>query len=68
MSRIEQLEMNARREQLSADVKEIVERYRSIFSWDVPEVDEALSDRLILGALRLAIDDIETGLPDGPLH
>lgn len=65
MPKIEQLEMDAHRAQLTADVKGLVEKYRSIFSWDVPEVDEALSDRLILDALRRAIDEIETALPDG---
>ncbi len=56
---IEQLEMSAQRAQLTADVKNLVEKYRSIFDWDVPEVDEALSDRLILKAVRQVLDDIE---------
>ena len=67
MARIEQLEMHAYRAQLITDVKNLVEKYRSIFDWDVPEVDEALSNRLILKAVRRALDDIEaessTGRP-----
>ena len=67
MARIEQLEMHAYRVQLITDVKNLVEKYRSIFDWDVPEVDEALSNRLILKAVRRALDDIEaessTGRP-----
>jgi hypothetical protein len=59
MTRIEQLEMDAHRSQLAGDVKALVEKYRAIFDWDVPEVDEALSDRLILKALRQALDDVE---------
>ncbi|MFM9915459.1 MAG: hypothetical protein ACKVOX_06600 [Rhizobacter sp.] len=59
MAKIEQLEMDAHRAQLAGDVKGLVEKYRAIFDWDVPEVDEALSDRLILKALRQALDDIE---------
>jgi hypothetical protein len=59
MTRIEQLEMDAHRAQLAADVAGLVEKYRSIFDWDVPEVDEALSDRLILEAIRQALDAIE---------
>jgi hypothetical protein len=55
----EQLEMDAHRAQLTADVRKLVAKYQSIFGWDVPDVDEALSDRLILGALRRAIDDVE---------
>jgi len=60
MADIERLEMAAHRAQLNSDVKRLVEKYRSIFDWDVPEVDEALSDRLILQALRQALDDIES--------
>jgi len=60
MADIERLEMEAHRAQLTSDVKRLVEKYRSIFDWDVPEVDEALSDRLILQALRQALDDIES--------
>ena len=59
MAEIEQLEMDAHRVQLVADVKALVEKYRAIFDWDVPEVDQALSNRLILAALRQALDDIE---------
>ena len=59
MTRIEALEMNAQRAQLVADVETLVEKYRAIFDWDVPEVDQALSNRLILAALRQALDDIE---------
>ena len=65
MAEIEMLEMDAHRAQHITDVKGLVEKYRSIFDWDVPEVDEALSDRLILKALRKALDDIEAGSFDG---
>ena len=65
MAEIEQLEMDAHRAQLVADVKALVEKYRAIFDWDVPEVDEALSDRLILEALRQALDDVEAESSSG---
>ena len=66
MTKIEQLEMNAQRARLTADMKGLVEKYRAIFEWDVPEVDVALSDRLILEALRQALDDIASGSAAGP--
>ena len=66
MTRIEQLEMDAHRAQLASDVKALVEKYRAIFDWDVPEIDEALSDRLILKALRQALDDVEAESPGTP--
>ena len=65
MTRIEQLEMDAHRSQLAGDVRALVEKYRAIFDWDVPEGDEALSDRLILKALRQTIDDIEAQASSG---
>jgi len=63
MTKIEQLEMNAQRAHLNADMKNLVEKYRSIFGWDVPEIDENLSDRLIFKALRESIDHIEGKSP-----
>jgi molybdopterin converting factor small subunit len=65
MAQLEQFELDAHREQLGADVRELVEKYRAIFEWDVPEIDEALSDRLILCAIRQALDGIDKALP-GP--
>jgi hypothetical protein len=65
MSQMEQLEMNAHSAQLKADVKDLIEKYRSIFDWDVPEVDEALSDRLILKAVRHVLDEIESASAGG---
>lgn len=59
MVKIEQLEMNAHRAQLNADMKDLVEKYRSIFGWDVPDIDETLSDSLIFEAFRQALDNIE---------
>jgi hypothetical protein len=66
MARIEQLEMNAHRAQLVADIKRLIDKYRSIFEWDVPDVDEALSDRLIVAALRQALDEIAPPSSAGP--
>jgi hypothetical protein len=59
MARIEQLEMDAHRAQLVADLHRLVEKYRAIFDWDVPDVDEPASDRLIVQTLRRALDEME---------
>jgi len=48
MPKMEQLEMDAHRGQLAADVRALVERYRSIFGWDIAEIDQQGADRLIL--------------------
>lgn len=58
MAKIEELEMDAHRAQLKSDLGHLVDKYRAIFGWDVPEVDEALSKRLILKALRQALDEL----------
>jgi hypothetical protein len=58
MAQIEELEMDAHRAQLNSDVRSLVDKYRAIFGWDVPEVDEDLSEGLILKALRQALDEL----------
>lgn len=58
MAQLEALEMDAYRAQLTSDVRGLVDKYRAIFGWDVPEVDLVASDRLIVKALRQALDDI----------
>ena len=50
MAKMEQLEMDAHRTQLVHDVAALVDKYRTIFEWDVPEIDEGAADRLILAA------------------
>jgi len=68
MAQLEQLELDAHRDRLAADVKGLVEKYRTIFAWDVPEVDLALTDRLILDAIRQALDGIERASSDRTLR
>jgi hypothetical protein len=62
MANMEQLELDVHRSQLVADVQALVERYRSIFEWDIPEIDQARSDRLILQAIRNALVGVEKKL------
>ena len=62
MARIEQIELEGHRNQIIADVKNLVEKYRAIFDWDVPEIDQNVADRLILVEMRKALDDVEMKL------
>ena len=64
MEKIEQLELDKRRSKIIADVKSLVEKYRSIFAWDVPDIDEKFADKLILVEVRKALDHIENELLD----
>ena len=59
MAKIEQLELEAYTEQMNADVSKLVDKYRAIFDWDVPEINQQAADQLILNAMRKAIDHIE---------
>lgn len=66
MPKLEQLELEAHREQLETDVRRLVEKYLAIAEWDVPEIDEPLSSRLIIAAIRQALDRVERALPESP--
>ena len=43
-------------------MKHLVEKYRAIFDWDVPEVDQGAADKLILAEMHKALGDIEKKL------
>lgn len=64
MAKIEELELDAHRKQLNSDVKALVEKYRSIFEWDVPDIDQRHADRLIVAAIRKALDGVENTLAE----
>ena len=64
MKEIEQLELDAHRSEIAADMRSLVEKYRTIFDWDIPEIDQKAADKLILAAMHKALDDITTPLAD----
>ena len=64
MVQIEQKKLEAHRDKIIADVKKMVEKYRKIFDWDVPDIDQNVADKLILVEIRKALDDIEKQLLD----
>ncbi len=59
MGKIEQLELDAHRSEINADMRSLVEKYRRVFGWDIPEIDQYASDKLIMAAMRKALDDIQ---------
>ena len=59
---MEQLELDAHRSEIVSDMRELVEKYRTIFDWDIPEIDQRAADTLILAAMRTALDDIAAQL------
>lgn len=62
MAKPEQIELDAYRKEIIADVKKLVDKYRAIFDWDIPDIDQAFADQAILAQVRQAIDDIERSL------
>lgn len=66
MAKVEQLEVDAHREQLEADVRQLVDKYLAISEWDVPGIDEPLANRLIIAAIRQTLDRLEQALPKSP--
>jgi len=64
MTKIERIELERHRAEIMADVKSLVEKYRAVFDWDIPVIDEAAADRLIVTAIREALADVEKELLD----
>ena len=62
MAKIEEKELEGHRDQIIADVKQLVEKYRAIFDWDVPDIDQTVADKLILTEVRRVIDELERKL------
>ena len=59
MAKIEAQELEGHRDEIIADVKQLVEKYRAVFDWDVPDVDQTVADKLILTEVRKALDELE---------
>lgn len=59
MPAIEEIEMNAHGTELTSDLRHLVNKYSAIFGWEVPEVDETLSAKVIFKSLRDALEDLE---------
>lgn len=62
MAKIEERELEAHRAEIIADVKKMVEKYRKIFDWDVPDIDQTAADRLILSEVVNAVRELEVKL------
>ncbi len=62
MQKIEQLELDAHLSNIVADMRSLVEKYRTIFDWDIPEIDQLAADKLILAAMRTALDEVTAKL------
>jgi hypothetical protein len=59
MMDIEKVELNRHKKQIRKDVLNLIEKYRKIFDWDVPENDEVVSDKLILSEIRKVLHEVD---------
>lgn len=66
MSTIEEIELDHHRAQMLHDMRALVEKYRAIFDWDVPGVNQPEADRLILQTMHDVLDIVASDLPGGP--
>jgi hypothetical protein len=64
MKEMEQIELDRYRNEIVADMRSLIEKYRKIFDWDIPDIDQLVADKLILAAMHSALDDITTPLVD----
>ena len=59
MAKIEETELEGHHDEIIADVKKLIEKYRAVFDWDVPDIDQNVADKLILMEVRKALDELE---------
>ena len=62
MPKLEQFENEAHRGEIVRDVRHLVEKYRAVFDWDVPDIDQAAADRLILTEVVTAVTALKDEL------
>ena len=62
MPKLEQFEIGAHRGEIVRDVRHLVEKYRAVFDWDVPDIDQAAADRLILTEVVTAVNALKDEL------
>jgi hypothetical protein len=58
MSKVQQLELDAHRREIVADMLSLVEKYRKVLNWDIPENNQKDTDRLILTGMFSSLGEI----------
>ena len=62
MTDIQELEIGRYRDELKEDLHNLVDKYLRIADWDIPDNDEEKTVRLIVGAIRRMLDQVEQEL------
>lgn len=61
MSDMQEIEIERYHKRIVKDMRHLIERYREIMAWDIPENDPVEADKLIFKAVHVALDEIEQG-------
>ncbi len=56
---MQEIEIERYHDKIVEDVAALVEKYRKIMDWDIPENDEELADKLIFEAVQKALDEVK---------
>lgn len=59
MTQIAQLDLTNYRQNITDDVKNLIEKYHSLVERNIPELDEDLADAFILLEMRKALKNIQ---------
>ncbi len=59
MTDVQNIEIERYHDKIVKDVRHLIEKYREIMAWDVPENDPVEADRLIFQAINAALAEIE---------
>ncbi len=59
MTDVQNIEIERYHDKIVKDVRHLIEKYREIMAWDVPENDPVEADRLIFQAINTALADVE---------
>lgn len=59
MSQEQNIEINRYHDRINKDIYHLIERYREIMAWDIPENDPVEADRLIFNAVQTALDKMK---------
>lgn len=59
MSQMQEIEINRYHDRIVKDMRHLIERYREIMAWDIPENDPDEADRLIFKAVHAVLNELE---------
>ncbi len=61
MPDMQHIEIERYHMELVHDVRRLIEKYRKVMDWDIPENNEAEADQLIFEAVQRAFNEIKQG-------